>query len=206
LSPNEIEQQLRSVYSEWYGLLVNPRFCRHNNLISWTAYDGGKAREPVTNEKFLNLVETRQYSFQCAEDGSLFQLLYRFDNSLHLTEARLGFYRTADPGVSEQAALVSWLRFDFDPQFSSGVLHHDCHLHIHGFPDTRIMVDGVPSPRQFVDFVLASCYPSSFEILRINEDGRYAGIEGATEEDLKTIQVGRIPRPSHLIHIGLTLP
>ncbi|AFE05185.1 hypothetical protein COCOR_03371 [Corallococcus coralloides DSM 2259] len=64
--------------------------------------------------------------------------------------------------------LVSWIRIDFDPAAKrKGVLHHDCHLHVAGFPHMRIPVTAVPSPRQFVDFVMATCYPDIYRQHRL---------------------------------------
>jgi hypothetical protein len=41
---------------------------------------------------------------------------------------------------------VSWLRIEYDPQASKGLLHHDCHLHLSTFPHSRFVVAGVPGP------------------------------------------------------------
>ena len=64
---------------------------------------------------------------------------------------------------SEDIAPVSWLRIDYAPDQERGPLHAPCHAHFSGFIDARMMVNGVPSPRQFIDFILALAYPELFQ-------------------------------------------
>jgi hypothetical protein len=68
---------------------------------------------------------------------------------------------------------VSWLRIDYDPQNARGVLHHACHLHISAFPDSRFVVSGLPTPKQFIEFIMALCYPMSYKEHRLNEQWEY---------------------------------
>lgn len=69
---------------------------------------------------------------------------------------------------------VNWLRIDFAPDDARGVLHHDCHMHISGFPHARLAVMGVPTPRQFIEFIMALCYPHIYRIHReLDENGSY---------------------------------
>lgn len=180
----ELERQLWETYLDWNGLLVNPRFCRNANRIAWSRYDIGIIREPITREKILSLVESKQYSFQCAEDGSIFQLLYEFDNDANLVLARLAFYQATLPQRLDEVAdawntdaasegAIPWFRFDFTEDYASGVLHHVSHLHISGFQDARFVVAGVPGPRQFTEFVIASCYTDFYKAHRLREDGHF---------------------------------
>ena len=46
-------------------------------------------------------------------------------------------------------------------------------MHLSGFPDARCVVAGVPNPRQFVEFVMAVCYPETYKAHRLGEDGEY---------------------------------
>lgn len=68
---------------------------------------------------------------------------------------------------------INWLRIDYDPQHTKGVLHHDCHMHLSAFPDSRLIVAGVPTPRQFIEFIMALCYPKIYEKHRLDSSGRY---------------------------------
>lgn len=59
---------------------------------------------------------------------------------------------------------VGWLRIDYDPGAKErGVIHHDCHIHMSSFPNTRFIVSGVPAPRQFIEFVIAASYPEKYK-------------------------------------------
>jgi hypothetical protein len=89
----DVEEQVRDTYWDWRGLLVNPRYCRQGLRVSWNRYAVGIIREPINYEKVRSLVETKQFSFQCAEDGSVFQLLYQFASDDDLELARLAFYK-----------------------------------------------------------------------------------------------------------------
>lgn len=71
-------------------------------------------------------------------------------------------------------APVSWLRIDYDPAASRGVLHHDCHLHISGLSTTRFVVAGLPTPKQFVELIIAAFYPTIYKSHRLNEKWEYA--------------------------------
>lgn len=71
-------------------------------------------------------------------------------------------------------APVSWLRIDFAPDDARGVLHHECHMHISGFSHARLAVLGVPTPRQFIEFIMALCYPHIYHKHRkLDEHGLY---------------------------------
>lgn len=175
MTAGEVERELHAVFQDWDGLLVNPRFCRVDNFVTWTAYTGGRLKEPVTGEQVLRIIEENQYTFQCAEDGSLFQMLYRFDEANKLTEARLGFYFVCGTGSFEEGSAditaIAWLRMDYDLAAANGVLHAACHLHVHGFPNARVPVNGVPGPRQFVEFVVSTCYPDYYKVHRLEING-----------------------------------
>jgi hypothetical protein len=69
---------------------------------------------------------------------------------------------------------ISWLRIDYEPTAVKGVLHHECHMHLSPFPDARWVVAGVPNPRQFVEFVMSTCYPETYKNHRLDASGIYA--------------------------------
>ncbi len=184
MTPADVESQVRDCFWDWKSLLVNPRFCRAGTRVAWNRYSGGIIREPVNYEKVRSLVEGKQYSFQCAEDGSVFQLVYEFDGKDEIQMVRLAFYK-AQLAVEEGDLLSSgplpdfadvfipWLRFDYTQQYAAGVLHHESHMHVSGFPSARFAVSGVPGPRQFVEFVIASCYPEYYGAKRLDRNGAY---------------------------------
>lgn len=68
---------------------------------------------------------------------------------------------------------ANWLRIDYDPHHAMGVLHHDCHMHLSAFPDARLVVAGIPTPKQFIEFIIALCYPKSYAEHRLDANGMY---------------------------------
>lgn len=68
---------------------------------------------------------------------------------------------------------VTWFRVDYTSSGSQQVLHTDCHLHLSAFPRARIPMAGLPSPKQFVEFVMATCYPEAYNEHRLNEHGAF---------------------------------
>jgi hypothetical protein len=209
LNPNQIELEIRAAFRDWADLLVNPRFCRNSGLIAWTGYrGGGKLREPVTSAKLLTLVEEGQFSFQCSEDGSLFQILYQFGSDGKLEVVRLGFYQaiaTQSKAQSEMidSGYVPWLRIDYDEQAAAGVLHHGCHLHVHGFKNARIIVNGVPGPRQFVEFIIAAFYPTYYEIHRLDGRGGQADISILQAINTCSLPIAGEEGAPLLLHVGV---
>lgn len=180
----DVESQIQACYLDWQLLLANPRFCRNDTTVAWNKYSGGIIRDPINYEKVRSLIEEKQYSFQCAEDGSVFQLVYEFDRGNKVRTVRLAFYQAHLP-LDEDDLLASgprpdfadtfipWLRFDYTQEYAAGVLHHESHMHLSGFPASRFAVSGVPGPRQFVEFVIASCYPDYYKMQRLDKHGRY---------------------------------
>lgn len=167
--------QLTATVSDWNGLLVNPQYIHRGQTITWQAAERKFLPEVLTFSDVAALAEARQYSFQLLTDGSLFRLFYAYNkDGITLANAMLAYYegRSSEEDTEDQEAKavgayearswVRWLRIDFnaiDPRCS---LHNDCHLHVGGLPNARVALDGVPSPKQFVDLVMAWCYPELY--------------------------------------------
>lgn len=66
--------------------------------------------------------------------------------------------------------LVPWIRIDYDPEEHNGPLHHACHMHISLLDNCRIPLSQVPSPRQFIEFVMAFFYPEQYRITRLDDN------------------------------------
>ena len=197
---NNVVGQLVAAYTEWSHVLANPRFVRKGRSIAWHDYSSTKILVPSSHADVVKLYEAGQYSFQTT-DGSLLQLSYTYAPSRdQLTKARLAFYKVdqqsweigesgepdgvneliapnnspqLEQSISHRPISVSWLRIDYSPKATSGVLHNSCHLHLSTFPDARVAVAGVPTPKQFVEFVIALCYPDIYREHRLNRDGGY---------------------------------
>jgi len=125
---------------------------------------------------------------------------YRRDN-VTLSNAALSYYSTltpqesleeADPSLEEifsavsspgeselpdfnikvdDDPLVPWIRIDFSPQSNRHLLHHTCHMHISLLEHARIPLSGVPSPRQFIEFIIALFYPEHYRSHRLDSYG-----------------------------------
>jgi hypothetical protein len=81
-----------------------------------------------------------------------------------------------------------WFRIDFRSQSPKCVLHNNCHLHFGGFPGSRLVVAGLPTPRQFVEFVLCCCYSDIYERFRLDGTGKYLD-----ERRIHSVNSTRIP-------------
>jgi hypothetical protein len=191
---------MQAVYTEWQTVLINPLYVRRENVISWRDYEKRFLAEPVQVSDVIWLQEHHQYTFQVSDDGAIIQMLYVFsDTGRSLREASLGFYRVMavneeglsddwpnanadDGGYGAMADTeVSWLRVDYDPQAARGAVHNDCHLHICGFPRSRFAVCGVPTPKQFVEFIVALCYPDLYSQHRLDDHHRYTHLARCKE-------------------------
>ncbi|MEH1932490.1 MAG: DUF2290 domain-containing protein [Nostoc sp.] len=85
---------------------------------------------------------------------------------------------------------VSWFRIDYQPLIetvrlennkkevieSTGILHSKCHLHISGFPNSRFPICGIPTPKQFIEIIIAFCYPEKYQKYRLDQQGNYVDL------------------------------
>jgi hypothetical protein len=96
--------QLTSVYTAWPEWLVNPRFARRNNEVSWNGRCHHRFGEVVSARDISYCSGSGQYSFQ-AIDGSIFQMVYDFDAcGKRLISATLGFYQMNDGDSSDTSS------------------------------------------------------------------------------------------------------
>ncbi len=65
---------------------------------------------------------------------------------------------------------VRWVRFDYVATGRGRLLHTDSHLHVSGLPRTRFAVAGVPTPKQFIEFVVSHFYPAFYTLARRDGD------------------------------------
>jgi hypothetical protein len=237
---SDTEQSLRSVYSDWSGFLLNPRFARLRSSVAWIGFAPRILDDPIMASDVAMLIDAGQYSYQFF-DGSIMQLHYLFDRrGDELRAANLAYYSAKtifqvptvqveqitdtssqveaafehgdvdqqlgvdDPSIAPQSVAgdnsddspvnpelssvddpetdmylappdgpASWLRIDYAPRDAKGVLHYECHMHLSMFYNSRLVVDGVPTPRQFVEFIIALCYPDIYREHRLDDNGEY---------------------------------
>lgn len=165
---NSVFTSLRLAYQDWAHFVGNPRFIRKGDCISWSNRKPIVLDDVIYPDQVMELADAGQFSFQIIQDGSLLQLYYQFEKD-QLVSARLGYYSA---GVAANMP-VGWYRIDFSPQQHHGALHWRSHMHLSLFPDTRLVVDGVPTPRQFIEFVVSSCYPDCYGKYRCDDKGAF---------------------------------
>jgi hypothetical protein len=167
----EVIGAMISVYDDWSPFLINPNFTRNNNIISWPNSVVTRLNNPRI-EDVENLISSRQYSFQIGEDDSIIRIIYSFMSNEEVYHAELSYYSSGLENPND-LDYIGWVRLDFDPGSARGVAHTDCHLHLSMFPDSRIPVSKLPTPRQFVEFVISTFYPKIFEEKRLSAQGVY---------------------------------
>lgn len=110
----------------------------------------------------------------------------------------------------DEDSVAPWVRFDFDPGAGKrGVLHHDTHLHLVGFPRTRVAVSGVPTPRQFIEFVISSFYPTEYVARRLDDDYAFRDprvVENLNEKVHPTFGATPLHLVAHLALPGCVVP
>lgn len=113
------------------------------------------------------------------------------DGALLSTEYSEETLDVPKPGILSDRP-ISWLRIDYDPEHAKGVLHHNCHMHLSAFPHARLVVAGVPTPKQFIEFIMALCYPAVYQAHRLDQSGQYI-----SEEYIKIINSTCVPWIEH---------
>jgi hypothetical protein len=238
---SELRSQLRSLLiTDWKGILLNPNFCQTGSTITWNNSRGLMLPERLTFKDVVTLAREGQYSFQLAEDGSLFQFYYVYDRrGRTITEARIAYYEAKGHGLSSEPTpteppetrsladisdrvmpaltdresadefsegkydLPRWLRIDYRSTNAKGVLHNDCHLHFSGFPGTRLVVSGIPTPRQFVEFVLCYCYPELYRQVRLDKNGEYLNQAVITRVNKQCVILKDNTATMHMTHLRI---
>jgi len=195
---NETYQSLKTTLLAWPHLFVNRRDKKdeENHKISWSNYTRRNLVNNIRRSDLIEMANTGQYSFQMITDGSLFQLYYEFNNyDQILSVANLAYYSTGELSLDNfqelqyldncstepdhaismsessdcsENPLIAWMRIDYSPHNYCRPLHHSCHFHFSQFPNARISLNAVPSPRQFIEFIIALNYPHLYTTYRLN--------------------------------------
>lgn len=230
MNVNEAVALCRVAYLEWHPHLANLRSVRNGSRITWSNERDIMIPAVPRRSDVFRLARRGQYSFQVANDGALIQVQYEYESgSGRLRKARLAYYwaRAAkvvmedeidstdapDAGFTEaneeedassavkDSPAVRWLRIDYDPAAAKGPIHAACHLQLVGFPDSRLIVDGVPTPTQFVEFIMAACYPALYRAHRLAENGQFrdvSRVRAMNNSCLPRIPAEAFPHITHL--------
>lgn len=200
-----VMKSLDICYHDWSKYIINPNFIQNDNVVTWGNRKPGSRRLPVRSSDVHEMEAESQYTFVIEADHSLIQLFYRFDSEFQeIIGASLGYYSTAydshdidlqlmeygvvptgdvagsefghDDDIAAFSPEVGWFRLDYDPDAKTlDVTHALCHLHLSGFPEARVIVSGIPTPRQFVEFVFCSFYPSIYREHRLQQTTEPSG-------------------------------
>jgi len=216
MTPDETLRELNTCFTDWQGFLANKNATLRGKIVAWPSYIPSIERN-ITWETISLLASNRQYSFQLL-DGSIVQMLYDFSApGTQLKSAMLAYYesRVEEETDEETEGEVlpldddlntlspKWLRVDFSEREDGNCIHAHCHLHLSGFPDTRISCAGVPGPRQFLESLLAWLYPDHYRSVVLGKED--------DELKLRFVDVNRVchhvtPRDQFNSLLHLTLP
>lgn len=198
----EIAREIWTAYMDWSDFLANPRIDMSQSVVSWQDYESAFLPVEPRADDIARLIEGKQYSFQVIEDGGIFQFYYECTrNGKDVVAAKLAYYgvrgfsqEDAPPDEEDDGDLgpegsvspglqnyPAWLRIDYAPAQEKGVMHSCCHVHIGGFGEGRLVVKGLPSPRQFVELVFQLSYRETFRDHRLDGDGKYVDEAGLRE-------------------------
>lgn len=166
---SDVLSSLIAAYCDWDQILINPRYMRQGNIITWEDYQPRTFSNPLYLSDLIDIIDEGQYSFQINEDGSIIRLYYSFDARGTLATANLTYISAKE----DPENIVGWLRLDYDPINAKGVSHPACHMHWSQFPTCRFIVNGVPSPRQFIELVICSFYSAQYQKIHIDDQGRF---------------------------------
>jgi hypothetical protein len=214
MTPDETLKELNACLQDWQGFVANKNATLRRKLLAWPNHTPSIERE-ITWDTIASLASKKQYSFQL-RDGSLVQMLYDFSSKgSQLASASLAYYESrVEEELEEEDGEVSplaeslteaspkWLRMDFTDLEHGSCIHSACHLHLAGFPETRIGCAGVPGPRQFLESLMAWLYPSQYRgVVLCMEDGerrqRYIDINRLCHH------VAPVDQFNSIIHVAL---
>jgi hypothetical protein len=205
---NEAFKQVQAGFIEWDGFFKDPNYTKSKLGVSWHGASSLVLPDEVTIADLQMLAGRRQYSFRVSEDDSIFQIGYEFHKNGKLSAARLAYYQipggevldlsqefSVEPaGESGSELSVTWLRLDFTDNAAIRVGHTPCHLHLAGFREVRFSVFGVPSPSQFLEFVVSHFYPADYASRRLSQTGLFETYDRIDAINTTGTQFGREPR------------
>nr|WP_319376035.1 DUF2290 domain-containing protein [uncultured Methanoregula sp.] len=100
--------------------------------------------------------------------------------------------------------LIAWIRIDYSPHDYCRPLHHSCHMHFSLFPNSRISLNAVPTPRQFIEFILAINYPDLYLVKRL--DQKYEPNDPTRIADLNIPSFPRIDSSVYSVLPHISIP
>lgn len=164
MTPSKIMSELQGCVFNSKGFFINFKTIRKDATITWETSSKLTIPHEFKNKDFeLLLLNDYNFSFQFFE-GSVFQFYYSFEKEI-LSRARMAFYLNPE-SINDYhiEGNVTWLRIDYNTSCSE---YDPCHLHIsHLLPDVRIGINAVPSPKEFLLFVVHLFFPQNYPDIR----------------------------------------
>jgi hypothetical protein len=185
MTASDVFRQLIAVFVDWQGVLKDPQYIRRDNEITWSNATHVVLPDKLTRADTRELSRSGQFTFRVSEDDSILQISYMFAQAGDLDCARLAYYQVGSPYQVDEGinvyptedessdAPVHWIRFDYVRTQRCRALHMDSHLHVSGLPGIRIAVEGVPTPKQFVEFVISHFYVNTYADFRLHGDQQF---------------------------------
>lgn len=215
---SDLHSSLISLQGDWSGIILNPNYIRKEWVISWNQFKHVSLGDRITSKTVKELEKGRQYSFQLF-DGSLIQLYYRFREGGDIVQiANLAFYKCErdiyneeedDNGdISEyddtpiEDYEIPWIRIDYCPDEEMGIIHAATHMHSSIGANVRLPINGIPTPKQFIEALMAWFYPAKYEEKHLDSQGIYTN-----PARVKQINRAKIPwsdqKVESIVHLGI---
>jgi hypothetical protein len=200
---SDIYSQLIAVFVDWRGVLKDPQYIRRGNEITWSNAVHAILPDKLTRAETIELSRSGQFTFRISEDDSILQISYVFAQTGDLECARLAYYQVGSSYQVDEAidvypsedepsdTPINWIRFDYVRTQRRRVLHMDSHLHVSGLPGMRIAVEGVPTPKQFVEFVISHFYANTYESFRLHGDQQFISTDQIDQINSERITLHR---------------
>ncbi len=219
---NDLFSSLISLQKDWKGIVLNPNFVRKGWIISWSNFGSLSVGDNLTTRTILEWGKSRQYSFQL-DDGSLLQLYYEFQPGGEVLEnASVAFYKFKDGQTQaledigewtgeeiwsdsdlEDDLLVPWVRVDCCPQHRRGVIHSAIHMHSNIGPSVRIPVNGFPTPKQFLEVIIAWFYPEKYASRHLDTSGGYENMGRVQAINRQSIPCFDDPNARRIVYLDM---
>lgn len=124
-----------------------------DNTLSWPKYQSGLNFEHKDNyeKRHSKLHKETQFQIEFA-DTAFLQFYYLFDKNSKLINARIAYY------PFHNSKECTELRFDFDFQSGTPLIHPICHLQIGVLPQMRLSCEMLPDPEVILEVIIRNFY------------------------------------------------
>ncbi|WP_251135123.1 DUF2290 domain-containing protein [Exiguobacterium sp. s127] len=210
ITKSEIDDIITTLIT--HELCINQNFTSlkpigSNNIVSWGQInDLSIVMKNVEYEEiYESLDREANYNFKLI-DGSLVQMMYKFNNREELISHRLGYFPSINlysyednpeiydvhdlyADILKKNTLPTIFRFDYDedPELYVELDHAKCHATFGQFENCRIPVSGPISPKKFVDFIFRYFYHKAMKHYNLNFKCENQLLETITDDERNLI-------------------